>query len=130
MPTTKFTSEIISAAIEGYETQKRRIDAQIAELRGRLSGDAAGSTAAPKPAQKRRISAAARHRMAVAQRARWAKIKAGSAPAAASQSAAKKKARISAAGLRRIIAANKKRWALKRAEAAKAEAAKKAAKQS
>ena len=130
MPTTKLTSELITAAIEGYQTQRSRIDAQIAQLRAMLSGGPAASDAAGKaPARKRKISAAARHRMAMAQRARWARIKAGAAQGAAQTSAAKKP-RISAAGLKRIIAANKKRWALKRAEAGKAQAAaKKAAKE-
>jgi len=124
MPTNKLKSEIISAAIEGYETQKSRIDAQIAELRAMLSGSSAASNAAgAAPPQKRKISAAARRRMAKAQRARWARIKAGAKTAAAPQGPAKKRPRISAEGLKRIIAANKKRWALKRAEAGKAEAA-------
>jgi len=129
MPTTKLNSELITAAIEGYQTQRSRIDAQIAQLRAMLSGGPAGSDAAEAPTRKRKISAAARHRMAMAQRARWARIKAGAAQGAAQTSAAKKP-RISAAGLKRIIAANKKRWALKRAEAGKAQAAaKKAAKE-
>jgi len=35
---TKLTSEIIAAAIEGFESQKRHIDGQIAELRQMLDG--------------------------------------------------------------------------------------------
>ena len=40
-----FTSEIITAAIEGFEPQKRRIDDQITELRALLPGGSAESTA-------------------------------------------------------------------------------------
>jgi hypothetical protein len=36
---TKLTPEIISAAILGFEEQKRHIDANIAELRAILSSD-------------------------------------------------------------------------------------------
>jgi len=35
---TKVTNEILTAAIEGFEAQKTRINAQIAELRETLSG--------------------------------------------------------------------------------------------
>ena len=45
----KLTPEIITAAIEGFEAQKTRIDAQIAELRAVLTG----GSAAPDPARKR-----------------------------------------------------------------------------
>jgi hypothetical protein len=123
MATQKLTNEILGAAIDGFEGQKKRIDAQIAELRGMLSGGPVESAAAPEtPAKKSKISAAARRRMALAQKARWAKIKgesAQSAPAATPEPPRPKR-RISEAGMKRILAANKKRWALKRAEAAKA----------
>ena len=38
MPTPKFTAEILNAAIEGFEVQKRQIDTQIAEIRLMLDG--------------------------------------------------------------------------------------------
>src|ERR1039458_6172444 len=73
---TKLTPEIINAAIGGFEQQKLRIDAQIAELRAMLSGGPAETAATPEaPIRKRRVSAAARRKMALAQKARWAKIK-------------------------------------------------------
>ncbi len=40
MPTQKLTNEVIAAAIEGFDAQKRRIDEQIGELRAMLSGAA------------------------------------------------------------------------------------------
>ena len=76
MPTQKLTAEIIHAAIEGFESQKRRIDSQIDELRQLLNGDSAETGAeSGTPARKRKISAAGRRRMAAAQKARWAKIR-------------------------------------------------------
>jgi hypothetical protein len=122
MPTHKLTQEIINAAIVGFEQQKLRIDAQIAELRAMLSGSPAESAATPKPAtgQRRKFSAAARRRMKEAQQKRWAKIRGESAPPApATPEHAKAKRRISDEGMKRIIAATKKRFALKRAEDAK-----------
>jgi len=119
---TKLTPEIITAAILGFEEQKRHIDGQIAELRAVLSGGpakpAATSEAAP---PKRKVSAAARRRMALAQKARWAKIRGESEPPApATPKPPKPKRKLSAAGRRAIVNALKKRWALKRAESAKA----------
>ena len=76
MPSPKLTAEIIHAAIEGFESQKRRIDSQIEELRQLLNGGSAETGAeSGTPARKRKISAAGRRRMAAAQKARWAKIR-------------------------------------------------------
>src|SRR5260221_3150140 len=134
MPTPKLNSEIIAAAIEGFESQKRRIDTQIGELRAMLSGGRTEGTVAPEmPKRKRKVSAAARRRMAEGQKKRWATLKAeaNKPDPAAEQEPAKPKRKISAAGRRAISEATKRRWALKRAEAAKEQAAgaKKAAKQ-
>jgi hypothetical protein len=46
---TRLTPEIISAAILGFEEQKRHIDANLAELRAILSGDPAESAVKPEP---------------------------------------------------------------------------------
>ncbi len=121
---TKLTPEIITAAIFGFEEQKRRIDAKVAELRVLLDGGPAAETAAtPEPATRKRkkFSAASRRKMALAQKARWAKIKGKSEPSAP-KAAPKPKRKLSAAGRKAIIAATKKRWA--RVRAAKAKAAK------
>ena len=118
----KLTAEIIVAAIEGFESQKRRIDSRIDELRQLLNGDRTEAVATSEaPARKRKVSAAGRRRMAAAQKARWAKIR-GDAEAASSPAAAKPKERkLSAAGRKAISEATKKRWAMKRAEAQKAQ---------
>jgi hypothetical protein len=60
---------------------------------------------------KRIMSAAARRKISLAQKARWAKVN-GQAP--------KPKRKISAAGRKRIAAAQKARWAKLRAENKKA----------
>jgi len=130
---TKLTNEIITAAIQGFETQKARIDQQVAELRAILSGGPAETAATPEaPTRKRkRFSAAARRKMAMAQKARWAKIKGESEPPApATPKPSKPKRKLSRAGRAAIIAATKARWDRVRAEAAKATktAAKKPAK--
>jgi len=120
MPTHKLTEEILNAAIEGFESQKKKIDAQIAELRQLLSGAPSEAPAAPPVVKTRRkMSAAARKRIADAQRKRWAAIKPQAEKPAAKSDAPKSKSRLSAAGRKAIIEATKKRWALLRAEKAK-----------
>jgi hypothetical protein len=121
MPAQKITNEIITAAILGFEEQKRKIDTQIAELRAIQTGASAEAPAAPVPAKtkRRKMSAAGKKAIAEAQRKRWAASKAASAGAAPIV-VSKPKRKLSAAGRRAIIAATKKRWALKRAEAAQA----------
>src|ERR1022692_756707 len=77
MPTHKLTAEIINAAVEGFEQQKLRIDAQIAELRKMLIGTPPATAAAPEApkGKRRKMSAAARNRIGDAQRKRWAESK-------------------------------------------------------
>ena len=114
---TKLTTEILTAAIDGFEMQKTRIDARIAEIRQMLDGGSQ-STAVTSELQRRKrrkISRAGRAAIAAAQRKRWAESKKHQA----TPEAPKPKRRLSAAGRRAIIAATKKRWAAKRAEAAK-----------
>jgi len=112
----KLTNTIIEAAISGFETQKRALDAQIAELRAMLSGSPAeAATITPTGRQRRKISAAARKKMAEGQRKRWAIAKGDGTPKAAPAP----KRKLSAAGRAAIAAATKKRWAAYRAAAKK-----------
>src|ERR1035441_3865401 len=123
---TTLTAEILTAAIDGFESQKTKIDAQIAELRAMLSGGPSEPAATPEPptGKRKKFSAAARKRMKEAQRRRWAKIRGESeSPAPTTPEPAKLKRRLSKAGRANIVAALKKRWAAKKAEAAKAKSA-------
>lgn len=122
----KLTNEIITAAIDGFEAQKTRIDGQIAELKTLLSGGPTETAATPEaPTGKRKkFSAASRRKMAMAQNARWAKLKGESEP---TTPAAKVKRKMSAAGKKAIAEAQRKRWAAskKSADPAKKAPAKK-----
>src|ERR1017187_3959921 len=106
MPIQKLTPEILTAAIAGFEQQKLRIDAQIAELRAMLPGGRTEPAATPEgpKGKRRKMSAAARKRMGDAQRKRWADSKRPSKPQsqpAAASEAPKRK--LSDAGKRAIV---------------------------
>jgi len=130
--------EILEAALIGLQHKLGEVHARIAELRDRLggqptSGRASTPASTAKPSgQKRTMSASARHRIALAQKKRWAAYKAEQGKPAGAKTAAHKKLKrvISAEGRARIIAATKKRWAaFRKAQAASAKpTAKKAAK--
>jgi len=115
MPTPKLTVEILNAAIEGFESQKRRIDAQIAEIRQMMDGSRPEDASASKLLirRRRKMSAAGRKAIAEAQRQRWAASKGESEPVIA-----KPKRKLSPAGKAAIVAALKKRWAAKKAGSA------------
>jgi hypothetical protein len=112
--------ELIQAAIEGFEAKKRRINEQIMQLTGMLTG-ASSEVVSVSPSNGRRtMSAAARKRIADATHKRWAAVKKGAEPKAAVPAPKKAKRRLSPEGRRRIIEATKKRWAAFRAAAVKA----------
>src|ERR1035441_10450314 len=108
---TKLTPEIITAAILGFEEQKRHIDTQIAGLRAMLTGTPTKpATPAASKGKRRKMSAATRKRMGDAQRKRWAESK-GYSKSPSENGAPKPKRKMSAAGKAAIVAATKKRWA-------------------
>ena len=129
MPRTpKQDTELLEAALIGFQHKRDQVERKIADLRSQIGGHpasgpapaaAADGASAPK---KRTMSAAARRRIALAQKNRWAAYKAGQGTKAAAPAAAKPKKRvISAAGRARIVAATKKRWAAyRKAQEAKA----------
>jgi hypothetical protein len=104
---TRLTNEILTAAILGFEAQKRHIDSKISELRATLSGGPTESATTPEsPERKRRkMSAAGRKAIAEAQRKRWAESRKVSGPTD-SEKAPRPKRRLSAAGRRAFIAAS------------------------
>lgn len=106
---------LLTAALNGLEYERARLDAVISEIKGELGQrerpSQAASVAAEQAAPKRGgMSAAGKRRIAAAQRKRWAALKASQAePAKAAPKKAKRK--MSRAGRAAIIAATKKRWA-------------------
>ena len=106
--------ELLQAALIGLQHKLSEIERHIAELRGQLGGQPAAVPAPEPGVKKRTMSAAARRRIALAQKKRWAAYKADHGkPAASKPSAAPKPAKrvMSAEGRARIVAATKKRWA-------------------
>lgn len=78
------TAALLAAALEGLELQKQRIEQQIDQVRRllgkrsvRLGGEDEENslTDEPKPARKRDLSPAARKRIAMAQKKRWAEYR-------------------------------------------------------
>jgi hypothetical protein len=79
-----------------------RLDAALAALNGASYGRKTGT--------RRRLSAAARERIAAAQRARWAKVR-GTARQKQNVVSMPKKRTMSAAARKKIAAAQRQRWA-------------------
>lgn len=63
---------LLAMALIGYEAEIGKINAAVAEIRARLGKQAADGQPAPK---KRTMSAAARRRIAAAQRKRWRAVR-------------------------------------------------------
>lgn len=117
--------ELLRYALIGLEEEKRFIEVKIAELRERTEKGAAPERGGVKSSKdqdaalssSKGFSAAAKRRMAAAQRARWARYRqqqnAGSVPSGASTA---KKRTMSADARARIAEAQRKRWAAIRKE--------------
>ena len=118
---TKLSSTMIEAAIKGFETQKKEIDVQIAELRAMLTGSKEAPLTEEQPKKKRKLSLAVRKRMKAAQQLRWAKARGESAPPAKKEAvktvvkASRPKPKFSAEARKALSIAMKKRWAAKKA---------------
>ena len=106
--------DLLAMALVGYEAQKAKINAAIAEIQAQLGhrGPGRPRVAADGAAPAQRVmSAAARRRIAAAQRKRWAAVRKGQAQGKSAGKAARKKRKLSAAGRKAIIEATRKRWA-------------------
>src|ERR1035438_8388171 len=86
--TTIDLTSVLEMALVGYELQRNRIEAAIAEIQAELgqggpsrSISTATGNSEPKTPGKKRFSAAARKRMALAQKKRWQLLKAKKAQA-------------------------------------------------
>ena len=102
------------------EAQIHKLDSAISVLQG-LDGRNGSTTARTGARQGRVVSAAARQRMAAAQRARWARERQGSQTGRSKgqRRAPSHRRTLSPAARRRIAAAQKARWAKFRAQRAK-----------
>src|ERR1700740_2326523 len=89
---------------------KEQIDALNRELRGILGGTANSGTA---PAKKRTMSAAAKRKIAAAQRARWARLRGAKPATSSARPAAAAKKRMSPAAKAKLSAKLKAYWAAK-----------------
>jgi hypothetical protein len=96
--------KLYAALRQSLTTEKAKLEGRLHAINQALGGTL---TAVPAKPTKSKMSAAGRARIAAAQRARWAKIKAAKSP----KSAKPARKKISAAGIARIRAAQKARWA-------------------
>jgi hypothetical protein len=122
-------AEGFTGIIHQLEKQKAAIERALAALREIEDIAAPAAAAEIRPAapeapthKRKKFSVATRRKMALAQKARWAKIKGEIEPPSAPAPEPKPKRRISAEGMKRIVAATKKRWRLQRAAAKSAAA--------
>jgi hypothetical protein len=118
-------TELLKAALFGYQVQSERLEASIADIQAQLGHRGPGRP--PKAATngieeaapaKRTMSASARKRIALAQKKRWATYHEQQAEPAVPTK--RKKRKMSAEGKARIAAATKARWEAYRQAKAKA----------
>jgi hypothetical protein len=109
---------VLEAALTGLQTQRERLVAHIAEVKRLLDHGGRQAVATQEESTVRpkrpRLSAAARKRIAEAQRKRWEAIRkaSGKAPAEQKATAPRRKRKMSAAARKRIGDAARKRWAV------------------
>jgi len=116
---------LLEAALVGYERQRDDIEAKIAEIRQHIGTGSAATQVPATPGRKRTMNAAARARIAEAQKKRWAEYKKTQGTSA--KPAKVKKRVLSAAAVKHISEATKKRWAAYRAAKAAGQKAAKSA---
>jgi hypothetical protein len=79
-------SSVLEMALVGYQAEHQKIVEKIAEIQRQLGGRVSKPVLTANGSARRQLSAAARHRIAAAQRKRWkefhAKQAAGNKPAA------------------------------------------------
>jgi hypothetical protein len=110
----------LEMALIGYEAERQKIEAAMAAIRKQVDGHAAARAAVGAPGPKRILSAAARRRIAAAQRKRWAVFHADQKRGAA-KTAPKRK--LSAAARAKLVRNLAKARAAKAAKAKRTAAA-------
>jgi hypothetical protein len=98
----------LSVVVRQLRTERDRVERQLSGLNAALSAFVGAYKGAKPVGKQRTLSAAARRRISLAQKARWARQK------------AKPRRTMSAAGRRRIAAAQRARWAKAKAQQKKA----------
>jgi hypothetical protein len=113
---TGFTMSNLSSLTSAQLKHAADLKDKISKLEKQLSAilGSANTSAPSSTTKKSKMSAAARAKIAAAQKARWAKVKKSVA-----KPVAKKKSGISAAGRAKIAAAAKARWAKAKADGKK-----------
>jgi hypothetical protein len=73
---SSYDQNMLTMALVGYEVEKKKIEERIQEIRARLGGSKlsgrAGAAEADEAPTRRKLSKAARRRIAAAQKKRWA----------------------------------------------------------
>jgi hypothetical protein len=111
----------IAEMVKELQQERDRMDQAIAALAPLAAMTRSSSARGGAKGPHRTLSAAARRKVSLAQKARWAKLRSeNSAKAKTSSAVNTGKRTMSAAGLARIRAANKARWARWRAQQKKA----------
>jgi hypothetical protein len=101
----------LTEVLKELQSERDRLEQAIKALQPLVSMN--GQPKTGREATRPRLSAAARRRIAAAQRARWARIRAGNSKA----NSAKPRSRVvSIAARRKMAAAQKARWAKVRAQ--------------
>lgn len=95
----------LSGIVQQLKRERERVERQLSGLNAALSAFVGAYGGTTKPTRRRtKLSAAARKKISLAQKARWAKQKSDGQPET-------HKRTISAAGRKRIAAAQRVRWA-------------------
>ena len=102
----------LAEVLKQLQSERDRLDQAIKALHPLVSTSGRSPAAPGREGRSRTLSAAGRRRIAAAQRARWARVKAGKRQA----NSAKPRSRIvSIAARRKMAAAQRARWAKARA---------------
>jgi hypothetical protein len=115
----------LTSALQQLREERRQSQVHIDKLDSAISviedvvGRSSSAAARNSTRQGRVVSAAARRRMARAQRARWAKVRQQSKPAAKATSTVPGKRTVSITARRKIAAAQRARWARVKAQEGK-----------
>src|SRR6476646_2548648 len=109
--------EMLAEALQQLRRERTHAQEQVTKLDQAIVaiesivGRANSGYAARGHGNKRRMSSAARRKIAAAQRARWARVKNPKPLLVTSSTSTPRKRTLSPAGRRRIIAAQRARWA-------------------